>query len=183
MCQKLTIFYALREINAGRLDILRKVTNAAPLHEFTFESSAGRHICFVMDVLSYGIPGLQSKLNNPLLGLNLVLGLTKHILKGLEYLHDECEVIHSGRYCAVFLVIGWSNILKDLKPANILLLPYDIDEVVEWEISRQPARLYGVSKAILSEKLPVPSVMSAPLTFVVDPSKGIKFHLVWSTVH
>ena len=84
-----------------------------------------------MDVLSYGIPGLQSQLNNPLLSLKLVLDLTKHVLKGLEHLHDECEVIHSSMYCAVFLVIGWSNNLKDLKPTNILLLSFDIDEVVE----------------------------------------------------
>ena len=88
-------------------DTLRKVANAAPLHhgfqhlvhllhEFTFESSAGRHTCFVTDVFSYSVSGLQSELDDPRLPLRLILCLTKHVLKGLEYLHDECEMVHSG---------------------------------------------------------------------------------------
>ena len=110
--------YASREVEAGRLkerDILREITNASPLHrgfehvihlshEFTFESYAGQHICFVMDVLSYSVPSLQSQLTDRRLPLRFILRLTKHVLKGLEYLHDECKVIHSGTSCVSFAV-------------------------------------------------------------------------------
>lgn len=103
--------YASKEIKAGRLrerDILRKVANTAPLHhgfqhvvhlldEFTFESFAGQHVCFATNILSYSVPDLQSHLDeDPRLPLKFILRITKHVLKGLEYLHDECEVVHSG---------------------------------------------------------------------------------------
>src|SRR5207245_8821002 len=111
---KILSSYASREIEAGRLgerDILRKVTTAAPhhngfqhvvhlLHEFTFESFAGQHICFVTDVLSYSVSSLQTQLSDRRLPLRFILRLTKHILKGLEYLHDKCEIVHYGMSCS-----------------------------------------------------------------------------------
>ena len=110
--------FASRELKAGRLverELLRQVTTASPLHqgfghvihllhEFTFESAAGQHVCFVTDVLSYSLSGLQSRLKDPRLPLAFILCLTKHVLKGLEYLHDECKVVHSGMTCAFFSV-------------------------------------------------------------------------------
>ena len=72
------------------------------LHEFTFDSFAGQHICFVTDVLSYSVPSLQTQLSDRRFPLKFILRLTKHILKGLEYLHDECEIVHSGMSCGVF---------------------------------------------------------------------------------
>ena len=72
------------------------------LHEFIFDSFAGQHICFVTDVLSYSVPSLQTQLSDRRLPLKFILRLTKHILKGLEYLHDECEIVHSGMSCGVF---------------------------------------------------------------------------------
>jgi serine/threonine-protein kinase SRPK3 len=112
--------HASREIEAGRLrerELLRKVTNASPLHhgfkhvihlshEFAFESFAGQHICFVTDVLSYSVPSLQNQLADPRLPLEFILRLTKHVLKGLEYLHDECKVIHSGMFYTHFSLFG-----------------------------------------------------------------------------
>jgi serine/threonine-protein kinase SRPK3 len=74
------------------------------LHEFTFESFAGQHVCLVTDVLSYDVPGLQSQLKDPRLPLAFILRLTKHVLKGLEYLHDECKVVHSGTPYSFFVV-------------------------------------------------------------------------------
>lgn len=104
--------YASKEIEAGRLgerDILRKIGNSAPLHsgfqhvvhlldEFTFESSVGRHICFVTNVLCYNVTGLRRELDGRLFPLKFILRLAKHVLKGLEYLHDICEVVHSGTF-------------------------------------------------------------------------------------
>ena len=29
--------------------------------------------------------------------LKLILGRTEYVLKGLGYLHDECEVVHPGK--------------------------------------------------------------------------------------
>ena len=102
--------YASKEVEAGRMgerEILRKIANAAPLHpgfqrvvhllhEFTFESYIGRHICFVTNVLCDNVPSLQKELGEKLFSLKFTLRLVKHVLEGLEYLHDECDVVHSG---------------------------------------------------------------------------------------
>ncbi|KAF9780781.1 kinase-like domain-containing protein [Thelephora terrestris] len=160
--------FASREIKEGRLaelELLRKVTNASPnhrgaghvirlLHEFTFESSAGQHVCLVTDVLSYSASGLQSQLQDPRLPLAFILRLTKHVLKGLEYLHDECKVVHS-----------------DLKPGNILLLPSDVNEVIIHELSAQVGKFYGFPKVIQPKEPPFHPVVSSPLIFHLDTSK------------
>ena len=107
---KILSAHASREIEEGRLkerDILRKVSSASPthhgynhvvhlFHEFEFESFAGHHVCFVTDVLSYSVPSLQKEMSDPRLPLKFILRLVKHVLKGLEYLHDECNIVHSG---------------------------------------------------------------------------------------
>jgi len=185
--------YASREVEAGRLgerDILRKITTASPLHrgfehvvhlshEFTFESYVGQHICFVMDVLSYSVPSLQSQLADPRLPLRFILRLTKHVLKGLEYLHDECKVIHSGVSCLPFAVgIGQAHNPTDLKPGNILLLPSEIDEVVKQDLAEQPSTLYGFPKTIPPNELPFHPVMSAPLVFNPNVVQGAGLHWV-----
>ena len=176
--------YASREIVAGWLrecDLLRKVSNASPLHhgfnhvihlshEFTFESFAGQHVCFVTDVLSYNIPSLQSQLADPRLPLKFILHLTRDVLKGLEYLHNECKVVHSGKSYPLFAVItGWSYYLTDLKPNNILLLPSDINKVVMRELSEQPATLYGFPTMIPPNELLFHPVTLAPLVFDLNP--------------
>jgi len=183
--------YASREVEAGRLrerDLLRKITDTSPTHrgfahvihlsyEFTFESYVGQHVCFVMDVLSYSVPSLQSQLADPRLPLRFIL--TKHVLKGLEYLHDECKVIHSGMFCAPFVSrIGLSHNLTDLKPGNILLLPSEVEEVVKQDLYEQPATLYGFPTTIPPNELPFHPVISAPLLFNPDPDQGAGLHWV-----
>ena len=107
---KILTAHASREVEEGRLrerDILRTVSSTAPAHhgynyvlhlshEFTFESFAGHHICFVTDVLSYSVYRLPFRFFDPRPSLKFILRLTKHVLKGLDYLHDKCKIVHSG---------------------------------------------------------------------------------------
>ncbi|EJD00046.1 kinase-like protein, partial [Fomitiporia mediterranea MF3/22] len=172
---KILSSHASREIEAGRLkerDILRKVSSAAPshhgyqhvvhlLHEFEFESFAGRHICFVTDVLSYSVPNLLEELPDPRLPLKFILRITKHVLKGLEYLHDECKVVHS-----------------DLKPGNLLLLPSDIDTVVMHELVERPPTLYEFPKTVPPDELPFHPVVACPLLFDLPSNQDTRLHWV-----
>jgi serine/threonine-protein kinase SRPK3 len=186
--------HASREVEAGRLkerEILRKITNASPLHhgfnhvihllhEFAFESFAGQHICFVTDVLSYSVASLQKELNDPRLPLRMILRLTKHVLKGLEYLHDECEVIHSGMFNTSLAVdMGQSNYLTDLKPGNILILPSDLDNIVMHELSERPALLFGFPSEMPPHELLFQPVQSAPLIFALSKRKDKDNGLNW----
>ena len=110
VAMKILSAHASREVDAGRLrelGILRTIAAAAPshrgfphvlhfLHEFTFESFHGNHICIVTDVLSYSVSNLKKELPDPRLPLKFILRIVKHVLKVLEYLHHICRVIHSG---------------------------------------------------------------------------------------
>ncbi|EJC99394.1 kinase-like protein [Fomitiporia mediterranea MF3/22] len=172
---KILSSHASREIEAGRLkerDILRKVSSAAPshhgyqhivhlLHEFEFESFAGRHICFVTDVSSYSVPNLLKELPDQRLPLKFILRLTKHVLKGLKYLHNECKVVHS-----------------DLKPGNLLLLLSDIDTVVMHELIERPPTLYEFPKTVLPDELPFHPVVACPLLFDLPSNQDTRFHWV-----
>ena len=107
---KILSAHASKELQAGQnieRDALRTVSSTSPLHpgfkhvihlfhEFTFESFAGQHICFVTDVLSFSAPDLRKYLGDSRLSLRLILCLVKHVLKALEYLHDECKLVHTG---------------------------------------------------------------------------------------
>ena len=132
-----------------------------------------------MDVFSYSVSSLQNQLPDPRLPLKFVLRLTKDILKGLEYLHDECKVIHSGMFHAPLpAVVSQSDYLTDLKPGNILLLPSDVDGIVMRELSEQPAMLYNFPKTIPPDELPFHPVESAPLIFVLKTIQSATFHWV-----
>lgn len=185
--------YASSQIESGRLrelDLLRKVTNASPLHcgfghvihlshEFSFDSFIGRHICFVLDVLSYSVSSLQSQLNDPRLPLKFILRIMKHVLKGLEYLHDECQIVHSGMSSSCFAVIEQPmQYPTDLNPGNILLLPSDVDKVVTHEVLQHPATLYGFPKTIPPNELPFHPVLSTPLIFGLSMNTDAGLHWV-----
>jgi serine/threonine-protein kinase SRPK3 len=131
-----------------------------------------------MGALSYSVLNLQSQLNDPRVPLNTILHLTRDVLEGLEYLHNECGVVYSGTSYALFaIIIGCSYCPADLKPGNILLLLPDLDRVVMHELSEQLATLYGFPKVVPPNKLPVHLVMSAPL-LDLDPDQGNKMHWV-----
>ncbi|KAH8925198.1 kinase-like protein [Atractiella rhizophila] len=168
--------HASREVEAGRLaerDIFRKVSKTAPSHpgfphvvhlldEFTFQSFAGKHICFVTDVLSYSVSSLQSQLADRRLPLKFILGIVKGTLRGLEYLHDECGVVHS-----------------DLKPNNILLRPTDIDSIVREDAIKRPSTLYDFPKDIPPNELPFHPVISAPLSHAVSTRQSQNRDVDW----
>ena len=96
----------------------------------------------------------------------LRLRLTKHVLKGLESLHDEYKVIHSGTsHAPSAAAAGRSNYQTDLKPGNILLLLSNTNTVVLRELSEKPATLYGFPKTTPPDALPFHPVQLTPLAF------------------
>lgn len=98
---------AVEENLSSERTILQKISRAAPshrgfphvlhlLHEFKFESYLGQHVCFVLDVLTFNIPTFRAYMPELRFPINLIFHITKHVLQGLEYLHDECDGVHSG---------------------------------------------------------------------------------------
>ena len=68
---------------------------------FTCNSRQGLHVCFVTEVLGESVQELRTKRSGTL-PLVLVKRIIKQALLALEYLHDECRVVHSCK-CQFFL--------------------------------------------------------------------------------
>ena len=76
-------------------------------------------------------------------------------------------------------VLGRSDDLTGLKPANILLLPSDTDQIVMEDPSEDPCVLYEFPKAIPPDRLPVPPVKSTLLSIGKGrPGQGTELHWV-----
>jgi serine/threonine-protein kinase SRPK3 len=71
---------------------------------FILQSSAGGHICFVTDVLGSNLVNLRSRQPNQRFALPDAKRIIQQILLAIDYLHEECGYVHTGRYdaCGVF---------------------------------------------------------------------------------
>uniref|UniRef100_A0A914YLH5 non-specific serine/threonine protein kinase n=1 Tax=Panagrolaimus superbus TaxID=310955 RepID=A0A914YLH5_9BILA len=102
------------EASRDELDILQVIRDGDPRHvgaqnvvqilnEFEFFGvSKSLHLCMVFEVLGDNLLTLLRRFNT--LNLNLVRVVSKQLLQGLAYLHDECEIIHT-----------------DIKPENVVI--------------------------------------------------------------
>ena len=120
-------------------------------------------------------------MSDPRLPLKFILRLAKHVLKGLEYLHDECNIVHSGMSFIVFhctIAIAKLIVSPDLKPNNLLLLPANIDTIVMHELAEHPSAIYEFPKTIPPNELPFFPVLSAHLPFDSNLMQDAKLHWV-----
>ncbi|OSD01200.1 kinase-like protein [Trametes coccinea BRFM310] len=99
------------------LDFLLRMRDASPQHpgyphvvhlrdHFIQDGPHGRHLCLVMEPLLQDLRSFSIRWNHRVLPHPLVKHLTRQILLGLQYLHDECNIIHT-----------------DIKNSNIMLVP------------------------------------------------------------
>lgn len=91
------------------LNICRHIAKANPLHEgfpyvrtmsdsFETASVNGTHTCFVFEPMRESLWLLRSRLENRKFPLSLLKGYVELLLKGLDYLHSECHIVHSSRF-------------------------------------------------------------------------------------
>uniref|UniRef100_A0A7E4ZZM0 non-specific serine/threonine protein kinase n=1 Tax=Panagrellus redivivus TaxID=6233 RepID=A0A7E4ZZM0_PANRE len=102
------------EASRDELDILQVIRNGDERHlgaknvvqvlnEFEFFGvSKSLHLCMVFEVLGDNLLTLLRRFT--MLNLNLVRVISRQLLQGLSYLHDECQIIHT-----------------DIKPENVVL--------------------------------------------------------------
>lgn len=74
------------------------------LETFTIKAKHGDHLCIVYDVLREPIDECQKRLNKGYFSHTALRQLIPALLKGLDYMHTECHVVHT-----------------DLKPDNIMM--------------------------------------------------------------
>jgi serine/threonine-protein kinase SRPK3 len=81
------------------------------LDSFEHKGPNGLHVCLTFEVLSKSLLSLIKRFNYRGVPIPLIKTITRQVLEGLEYSHEECKIIHT-----------------DLKPENILFTKHEAEK-------------------------------------------------------
>uniref|UniRef100_V5EZ01 non-specific serine/threonine protein kinase n=1 Tax=Kalmanozyma brasiliensis (strain GHG001) TaxID=1365824 RepID=V5EZ01_KALBG len=130
------------ETALDEIKLLQRLVSANPNHpgrrhcvslldHFRHKGPNGSHVCMVFEVLGENLLGLIKRYQHRGVPPHIVKQIAKQVLLGLDYMHQECGIIHT-----------------DLKPENVLICIEDVEAVVEAELRSNPAavptKLVGV---------------------------------------
>jgi serine/threonine-protein kinase SRPK3 len=92
--------------DAFELEVLEQVASAQETlgnkrllqlqDHFKVPGEHGEHLCFVTDPLGISLLDVQSAFESKRLPLQLVKNVTGQLLEGLQVLHEQCKVVHTG---------------------------------------------------------------------------------------
>lgn len=99
--------FANKEAAEHELNISQHLAKTNPSHEgflfvrttidnFELASLHGTHTCLVFEPMREPLWLFQKRCENCKFPLRLLKGYMEFLLKGLDYLHSECHIIHTG---------------------------------------------------------------------------------------
>lgn len=146
------------ETAKDEIKILRAVRDGDPanpkrnktvqlLNDFKITGVNGVHICMVFEVLGHNLLKLILKSNYRGIPLSNVRSITRQVLEGLDYLHTECQIIHT-----------------DIKPENVLIC---VDDLYIRKLACEATELHAMGL-----KLPYSLISTAPKEFQEQPITG-----------
>jgi serine/threonine-protein kinase SRPK3 len=109
------------------------------LDHFQHQGPHGIHFCLVLELLGPNLSIVQRLYEKQQheLPVTVVKQITKQILQGLEYLHDSCRIIHTGK------TFGRGSTNQDIQPSNILVELDSVDSAIAAFIRQQSPELEG----------------------------------------
>ncbi|KAJ3785281.1 kinase-like domain-containing protein [Lentinula aff. detonsa] len=121
------------ETARDEIKLLSRVASFSPAHpgrqhlvsfldSFSHTSPEASHICIVFEPLGENLLALIERNKKKGVPRALVKLIAKQVLLGLQYLHDECDLVHT-----------------DIKPENILISIPDIEAHIFNELSQCPS--------------------------------------------
>ncbi|KAJ7356996.1 Pkinase-domain-containing protein [Mycena albidolilacea] len=121
------------ETARDEIKLLSRVSSVSPLHpgrqhivsfldSFAHQGPEASHICIVFEPLGEHLLALIERNKRKGVPRALVKVIAKQVLLGLEYLHDECDLVHT-----------------DIKPENILISIPDVEAHIYNELTHSPS--------------------------------------------
>ncbi|KAH8086655.1 Pkinase-domain-containing protein [Cristinia sonorae] len=121
------------ETARDEIKLLREVMNAKPGHigrehivsfldSFQHCGPEDIHVCIVFEPLGENLLALIERHRALGVPVALVKVIAKQVLLGLQYLHDECDLVHT-----------------DIKPENIMVSIPDVESHIQEELSQSPS--------------------------------------------
>ncbi|KAH8120658.1 kinase-like protein [Phellopilus nigrolimitatus] len=121
------------ETARDEIKLLRKVMAANPQHagrdfvvsfldSFIHTAPEESHVCIVFEPLGENLLALIERNKAKGVPRSLVKTIARQILLGLQYLHDECDLVHT-----------------DIKPENIMISIPDVESLICAELSTSPS--------------------------------------------
>ncbi|TDL28774.1 kinase-like protein [Rickenella mellea] len=121
------------ETARDEIRLLRKVMAANPSHpgrefvvsildSFTHPGPDEVHVCIIFEPLGESLLALLDRNRKKGVPKSTVKLISKQILLGLQYLHEECDLVHT-----------------DIKPENILIALPDVEAHIRAELSASPS--------------------------------------------
>ncbi|KZT06277.1 kinase-like protein [Laetiporus sulphureus 93-53] len=144
------------ETARDEIKLLKQVREETPEHpgrdqvvsfldSFNHPGPEGIHVCMVFEPLGENLLALIERHRKTGVAPALVKVIARQVLLGLEYLHDECDLVHT-----------------DIKPENIMIAIPDVELHIQAELSRSPSptcRKVGVPRKQLTRTgLAIPRV-------------------------
>lgn len=75
------------------------------LDPFKHNGPHGEHVCFVFDVMGYHLGFQAAKYEDGRLPVSSVKSVARQLLLGLDFLHRECGIIHTGTKTKLMILI------------------------------------------------------------------------------
>lgn len=137
----------LKAVRDGDPQNPRRNKTVQLLNDFKISGVNGTHVCMVFEVLGHNLLKLILKSNYRGIPISNVKSITRQVLEGLDYLHTQCQIIHT-----------------DIKPENVLIC---VDESYVRKLACEATELHAMGL-----KLPQSLISTAPKEFQEQPITG-----------
>lgn len=148
------------------------------LNDFKISGVNGTHICMVFEVLGHNLLKLILKSNYRGIPLSNVRSITRQVLEGLDYLHTECQIIHTDIKPENVSVLRLSQKVETTRNGNfhsIFLLIFHlikqvlicVDDLYIRKLACEATELHAMGL-----KLPYSLISTAPKEFQEQPITG-----------
>jgi serine/threonine-protein kinase SRPK3 len=100
--------------------------------EFKHSGPNGLHVCLVFKPMGPDMSHYRKLFSRAKLPMPVAKRVTKELLMALAFLHDSCQVIHTGSPNMLkILLLSITDASQDIKPQNILIETSEINEMFQ----------------------------------------------------